>query len=197
MSGDFFQFYNRNFAGLKVGFVYNDKPEDGYSEVAKALYDEFRRFGKGELLKFYALNREQGGMYDLARTMEKDGINVAFVLGENDETVNFIRAAKDVQRSIILFTSKNMVSPDSLKRLGKDAEGLYVMTLPGLKDSLMFTENLVNLRLLGIEPEGLEVYSYVAVKLWGDLVRQVNGFAYENWPRQRTARLSGKSGANF
>lgn len=179
MSGDFFQFYNRNFAGLKVGFVYNDKPEDGYSEVAKALYDEFRRFGKGELLKFYALNREQGGMYDLARMMEKDGINVAFVLGENDETVNFIRAAKDVQRSIILFTSKNMVSPDSLKRLGKDAEGLYVMTLPGLKDSLMFTENLVNLRLLGIEPEGLEVYSYVAVKLWGDLVRQVNGFAYE------------------
>lgn len=175
----FFQFYNRNFAGLKVGFVYNDKPEDGYSEVAKTLYDEFRRFGKGELLKFYALNREQGGMYDLARTIEKDGINVAFVLGENDETVNFIRAAKDVQRSIILFTSKNMVSPDSLKRLGKDAEGLYVMTLPGLKDSLMFTENLVNLRLLGIEPEGLEVYSYVAVKLWGDLVRQVNGFAYE------------------
>lgn len=68
-----FQFYNRNFAGLKVGFVYNDKPEDGYSEVAKALYDEFRRFGKGELLKFYALNREQGGMYDLARTMEKTG----------------------------------------------------------------------------------------------------------------------------
>lgn len=179
MSGDFFQFYNRNFAGLKVGFVYNDKPEDGYSEVAKTLYDEFRRFGKGELLKFYALNREQGGMYDLTRTIEKDGINVAFVLGENDETVNFIRAAKDVQRSIILFTSKNMVSPDSLKRLGKDAEGLYVMTLPGLKDSLMFTENLVNLRLLGIEPEGLEVYSYVAVKLWGDLVRQVNGFAYE------------------
>ena len=57
------------------------------------------------MLKFYALNREQGGMYDQARTMEKDGINVAFVLGENDETVNFIRAAKDVQRSIILFTS--------------------------------------------------------------------------------------------
>lgn len=122
---------------------------------------------------------------------------MAFVLGENDETVNFIRAAKDVQRSIILFTSKNMVSPDSLKRLGKDAEGLYVMTLPGLKDSLMFTENLVNLRLLGIEPEGLEVYSYVAVKLWGDLVRQVNGLRTKNWPRRRTARLSGKNGANF
>ncbi len=179
MSGDFFQFYNRNFAGLKVGFVYNDKPEEGYAEVAKALYDEFLRFGKSKLLKFYTLNREQGGAYDLARTLESDGIQIAFVLGEREETVNFLEAAKDVQPNLILFTNKAMVPPEAMERLGKTAEGLYVMALPGLKDSLMFTENLVNLRLLGIEPRGLEAYSYVAVKLWGDLVREVNGFSYE------------------
>ena len=71
------------------------------------------------------------------------------------------------------------------------------MTLPGLKDSLMFTENLVNLRLLGIEPEGLEVYSYVAVKLWGDLVRQVNGFAYEKLAKAANSAALRESGANF
>ena len=54
-----------------------------------------------------------------------------------------------------------------------------MMGLPELKDSLMFTENLVNLRLHGIEPKGLEAYSYVAVKLWSDLAREVEGFAYE------------------
>lgn len=179
MSGDFFRFYNRNFAGLKVGFVYNDKPENGYAEVAKSLYDEFRRYGKSELLKFYALNREQGGVYDLARSLEEDGVHIAVVLGESDETVNFIDAAKEVNSRLIVFTNKGLISPNALKKLGKDAEGLYVMDLPGLKDSLMFTENLVNLRLLGIEPEGLEVYSYVAVKLWGDLAKQVKGFGYD------------------
>lgn len=179
MSGDFFKFYNRNFAGLKVGFVYNDKPENGYAEVAKSLYDEFRRYGKSELLKFYALNREQGGVYDLARSLDDDGIQIAVVLGESDETVNFIDAAKEVNSHLIVFTNKSLISPNALKKLGKDAQGLYVMDLPGLKDSLMFTENLVNLRLLGIEPEGLEVYSYVAVKLWGDLAKQVKGFDYD------------------
>ena len=43
----------------------------------------------------------------------------------------------------------------------------------------MFTETLVNLRLAGVEPEGMEVYSYMAVKLWGDLVDQVGGFSYK------------------
>ncbi len=179
MSGDFFQFYNRNFAGLKVGFVYDDKPEDGYSEVAKALFDEFRRYGKGDLLKFYALNREQGGAYDLSRTVAKDGINIVFVLGQGDETAAFIAAVKETDKNIIAFTNKSMVPDAALHQLGKAANGLYVMNLPGLKDSLTFTENLVNLRLLGVEPEGLEVYSYVAVKLWGDLAKQVKGFAYE------------------
>lgn len=179
MSGDFFRFYNRNFAGLKVGFVYNDKPEIGYADVAKSLYDEFRRYGKSELLKFYALNREQGGVYDLARSLEEDDVHVVFVLGESDETVNFIDAAKEVNAQLIIFTNKGLVNETTLKKLGKAAEGLYVMNLPGLKDSLMFTENLVNLRLLGIEPEGLEVYSYVAVKLWGDLAKQVKGFDYD------------------
>lgn len=179
MSGDFFRFYNRNFAGLKVGFVYNDKPEIGYTDVAKSLYDEFRRYGKSELLKFYALNREQGGVYDLARSLEEDDVHVVFVLGESDETVNFIDAAKEVNAQLIIFTNKALVNEEVLKKLGKAAEGLYVMNLPGLKDSLMFTENLVNLRLLGIEPEGLEVYSYVAVKLWGDLAKQVKGFDYD------------------
>ena len=53
------------------------------------------------------------------------------------------------------------------------------MDIPRIKDSLSFTETLVNLRLLGIEPEGLETYSYVAVTLWGDLVKGVKSFSYD------------------
>ncbi len=178
VSDAFFQFYNRNFAGLKVGFVYNDLPEEGYTEIAKTLFAEFRRYGKGELLKFYVLNGENDAD-DLANAIEKDKINIVFVMGKSKETADFIEAAADKNKNLIKFTNKSVLSPDILKRLDKSAEGIYAMGLPGLKDSLMFAESLVNLRLLGIEPEGQEAYSYVAVKLWGDLAKQVKSFSYD------------------
>lgn len=177
VSNAFFQFYNRNFAGLKVGFVYNDNIEEGYTEVAKTLFAEFQRYGKSDLLKFYILNGENG-MSDLASAIKNDDINIVFALGKADETINFIETVKDKNENIIVFTSKSILSPKALKLLDKTADGMYVLGLPGLKDSLMFAENLVNLRLLGIEPEGQEAYSYVAVKLWGDLAKQVKSFSY-------------------
>ena len=179
MSGDFFQFYNRNYAGLKVGFVYDDNPEDGYSEVAKTMFKEFRKYGKSELLKFYKLTDDTQSMRDLAEQAVKEGIGIVCVLGKHEATIDFIRILKEEHKNAIVFTNKKLITEDDLSSLGKKAQGLYVMNLPSLKDSLMFTENLVNLRLLGIEPEGLEVYSYVAIKLWSDLVRQVDGFAYD------------------
>ena len=179
MSKDFFKFYNNNFAGLKVGFVYNGKAEAGYTDVAKSLYDEFRHFGKANLLKFYMLNDEVTSVSDVATDVVKDDVHIVFVLGDNDEVSDFIRAVKKKDKDIIVFTSKKMVSDEYLENLDEYAEGLYVLDLPGLKDSLMFTESLVDLRLLGIEPEGLETYSYVAVKLWGDLAKQVKSFDYD------------------
>lgn len=179
ISKDFFQFYNNNFAGIKVGFVYDDKPEDSYAEVAKSLFEEFRRYGKGDLLKFYEFDNGNTRLEKLARKMMKDDIGIVFILGGEDETTGLIAEIKDKNKSEIIFTGKNNLSPESLRRLGKKADGIYVMDLPKLKDSLAFTESLVNLRLQGIEPEGMETYSYVAVKLWGDLVRNINSFAYE------------------
>ncbi len=178
ISKDFFQYYNQNFAGLKVGFIYNDKPEDGYTEVAKTLFDEFRRYGKSDLLKFYILNDAQIKKTDLADAVIKDNINIVLVLGEDRESAEFIEAIQQKDKNRIIFTDKKQNVTQMLKGLGEKANGMYFMDIPRLKDSLAFTENLVNLRLLGIEPEGMETYSYVAVKLWGDLVREVKDFSY-------------------
>jgi len=183
MSKDFFQFYNKNFAGLKVGFVYDGAPENGYTDVAKTLYDEFRRYGKGELLKFYTLNDENNDISDLARKVVKEHMQVVFALGSQDDIEDFLRAVKKKDKDTIFFTGKKILSKDFLENLGERAEGVYVLDLPGLKDSLMFTESLVNLRLLGVEPEGLETYSYVAVKLWSDLATQVKSFDYKKLSR--------------
>ncbi len=189
MSKDFFKFYNNNFAGLTVGFVYNGRADTGYTEVAKALYDEFRRYGKANLLKFYMLNAEVAEVSDVARQVVKDKIHVVFVLGLQDEIVDFINAVKRKDKNMIVFTGKKLLPTDIRNDMGSAAEGVYVLDLPGLKDSLMFTESLVNLRLLGIEPEGLEVYSYVAIKLWGDLVRSVGSFDYYKLSRTANSAI--------
>lgn len=179
ISEDFFAFYNSNFAGLKVGFVYDNNPEDGYAEVAKSLYKQFQRYGKSDLLKFYELDEGNIIFRKLASKITKDNIGIIFVLGKDAQIIELIEEIKRKNQNQIIFTNKNNISLKSLYKLNEKANGIYVMDLPKLKDSLAFTENLVNLRLLGIEPEGMETYSYVAVKLWGDLVKNVKSFSYD------------------
>lgn len=176
MSKDFFEFYNHNFAGLKVGFVYDDTSKKGYEDVAKALYEEFRRYGKGDLLKFYVLDSE-GDADEVVEALQNDGVHIVFVL--NDDVLSFIRDVRKADKDKIVFTAKKTLSVKKLKNMGSLADGLYLLDLPGLKDSLVFTESLVNLRLLGVEPEGIETYSYVAVKLWGELAKKVKSFDYQ------------------
>ena len=178
MSKDFFKFYNNNFAGLTVGFVYDGRPETGYADVAKTLYDEFRHYGKADRLKFYTLNQEELSTTKLAKKVVKDKVNIVFILGSKKHFEEFILAAKKKEPNLIIFTGKKMITESMLEDLEETANGLYTLDIPNLKDNLMFTESLVNLRLLGIEPEGLEAYSYVAVKLWSDLARQVKSFDY-------------------
>ena len=178
MSGDFFNFYNQNFAGLKTAFIYDDNKEDGYSDVAKSLFREFQKYGKSNLLKFYTLNSSTN-ITDLISTLKKDQIAITFVLSNKDATTDFILSLKKQDENIIVFTAKDMPDPMIFDTLKQKSNGIYVMALKGFKDSIMFTENLVDLRLRGIEPKGLEVYSYAAVKLWGDLVESNQSFDYK------------------
>ena len=178
MSKDFFQFYNANFAGLKVGFVYDDNPNNGYAEVAKSLNDAFRRYGKANLLKFYALNGGSG-ISDIVEKIAVDDVHVVFVLGARDDVSSFIVLMRQKDEQAMIFSAKKMINEEVPEILEGNTKGIYVLSLPGLKDSLLFTESLVNLRLLGLEPEGLETYSYMAIKLWYDLAKQVKSFNYQ------------------
>ena len=178
MSGDFFKFYNQNFAGLKVGFVYDDSENDGYAEVAQSLFSEFKRYGKSELLKFYPLNKDTS-LNDLAVKLNDDGVMISFALSTSELVNDFILKVKDKNENMIIFTAKDMLQNRVVNKLRDKAKAIYVLTLKSFKDSLMFTENLVNMRLHGIEPKGMEVYSYAAVKLWSEIVGMEPGLDYE------------------
>ncbi len=175
ISKDFFSFYNTNFAGLKIGFIYNDNKDNGYSSTAKALFEEFQRYGKSELLKFYTLNNN---LYDIASQLQKDNIDISFVIGDKNQTIQAIQNIINITPNMIIFTNKNILGSDITKDFSTIPSNLYTFDLPSLKDSLSFTENLVDLRLSGYEPKGLEAYSYVAIKLWSELVNSSNSFDY-------------------
>ena len=177
MSEDFFKFYNQNFAGLKTAFIYDDSKEDGYAEVAKSLFNQFRKYGKSELLKFFILNKDTN-IHDLIESLQHDNIGISFILSTPNETTDFIISLKNQNNNMIVFTAKDMLDNSAYEILNQKANGTYLLALKGFKDSLMFTENLVDMRLHGIEPKGLEVYSYAAVKLWSELVNNVQSFDY-------------------
>lgn len=178
MSTDFFNYYNNNFAGLKVGFIYNNNADLGYEEAASELHTAFRRYGKANLLKFYPYNPKHDAN-DLAKQLKKDDINVILVVGRIHEVTDIIYAAKKKNKNIFVFSNKKNFPAELISDLDDRTTGLYAMELADIKDSLLFTESLVDLRLLGSEPEGLEAYSYAAIKQWSNLIKQIKTFNYK------------------
>ena len=177
LSTDFFEFYNHNFAGLKVGFVYDSTLSAGYEETAAELQAAFRRFGKADLLAFYPYTSHKSET-KIAKRLKNDNINVILIVGRTKYVTPIISAAKDKNKNLIVFTNKKNITEDLISDLDDRANGLYALDIADIKDSLIFTETLVNLRLSGASPEGLEAYSYTALKLWSDLVKQTKKFDY-------------------
>ena len=177
LSTDFFEFYNHNFAGLKVGFVYDSTLSAGYEETAAELQTAFRRFGKAELLKFYPYTSHKSET-KLAKRLKNDDINVILIVGRTKYVTPIINASKDKNKNLIVFTNKKNLTPELINNLSSNANGLYALDIADIKDDLGFTETLVNLRLSGASPEGLEAYGYTALKLWSELVKQTKKFDY-------------------
>ncbi len=183
LSSDFFQFYNNNFAGLKVGFIYDSTLSAGYEETATELQAAFARFGKADLLAFYPYTSHKSED-KIAKRLKDDNINVILIVGRTKYVTPIIEAAKEQNKNLIVFTNKKNLTPELIDDLDEDTNGLYAMDLADIKDSLIFTETLVNLRLSGTSPEGLEAYSYTALKLWSDLVKQTKKFDYSALVKQ-------------
>lgn len=177
LSTDFFKFYNTNFAGLKVGFVYDSTLSAGYEETASELQNAFRRFGKADLLTFYPYTSHKSET-KIAKRLKNDDINVILIVGRTKYVTPIIEAAKEKNKNLIVFTNKKNLTSELIDDLDEHTDGLYAMDLADIKDSLIFTETLVDLRLSGASPEGLEAYSYTALKLWSDLVKQTKKFDY-------------------
>lgn len=175
---DFFKFYLTKFPNKKVALVYDSGMRD-IVEIAASTQEEFLKAGKLSNFKSFDFVKYNKDYSKMAKEIVKQGYEVAFVLGSPKRVAKLSKALRDRDDDFTIFVNKYQAQGRFFEELGHMGNGTYFLSLPTLKDNPEFTETLVKLRLLGIEPEGLSTYSYSAVQLWKDLVIKSNSFAYE------------------
>lgn len=175
---DFFKFYLKNFSDKKVALVYDSRLKD-VVETAAVLQEEFRKAGKLLDFKSFNFNNYNKDYAKLAEDIVDEKYDIAYVTGTAKEVSRLAGELKREDRDFVIFADRYQVGEMYLEELGSLANGSYLLALPSMKDNPEFTETLVKLRLLGVEPEGLSVYGYAAVKLWEEMVNKSKSFAYD------------------
>lgn len=174
---DFFKFCQDNYSDKITAVIYDSNDRD-IVDIAVTIQSEFRENKISEQLMSFDYNRYKN-IDKLTKAVINSGARVAYILGDPEKVTETFRELKDKNKNFVIFTNKYQLTEDADKSLGELKEDSYLIALPSLKDNPAFTEELVKLRLLGIEPEGLAVYSYSAVKLWEDLVIKADSFDYD------------------
>lgn len=174
---DFFNYYKTNFADKRVALVYDSDNRD-IVEVAASIQSEFRKAGTSDKLLAFSFETYNKDMNKLSKAILKNNISMAYILGKANTIAKLSKELKSKQNDFVIFTNKYQAPDDYNQIMGDLAEGSYFVALPSLKDNPNFAETLVKLRLLGVEPEGLSVYGYSAIKLWEELVEKSDSFSY-------------------
>ena len=173
---DFYNFYSRRYPESKVAVIYDSNNRE-IVEIAATLQQEFKQHGKLDKLQAFSYASYQD-TEDLANAVTQAGIRVAYILGSPSQSAEMAKLLKSEDKKFDIFVSKDKAQEDYNEIMGKLANEIYYVGLPSLKDSPDFAETLVKLRLHGIEPEGLGVYGFSAVKLWESLVKKADSFDY-------------------
>ena len=174
---DFYNYYKNNFADKRVALVYDSNNRE-IVEIAAAIQGEFRKEGDADKLRAFSFETYNQNYGRLADAIFKNNIDLAYILGKSRSIAKLSKELKSEKKDFVIFTNKYQAQDDFNRIMGDLAEGSYFIALPSLKDNPNFAETLVKLRLLGVEPEGLSVYGYSAVKLWEELVEKADSFSY-------------------
>lgn len=175
-STGFYKYYEKNFANQDVAVVYDSNDRD-IVEVAASLQREFKKHGNLDKLKAYSYASFEN-TDELAEAVIKDQKHIAYILGTPTQTAEISRRLKSEDENFVIFTNKYAAQEDYNEIMGDLAESIYYVGLPSLTDNPDFAETLVQLRLRGIEPQGLGIYGFSAVKLWEELVLKAGSFDY-------------------
>ncbi|MBE6451436.1 MAG: amino acid ABC transporter substrate-binding protein [Alphaproteobacteria bacterium] len=174
---DFFDLYNQKYAGLKTALVFDNKT-DGVKETVTAISDEFRKHGKSSLLKQFNF-AEYKNLDSLAETIVSSDYKIVYLAGSPKKTAKIIRKINNINKDTTFFINKSAATDAFFENANGYLDNVYFMALPSLENNITLTEDLVNLRLQGIEFDGLNIYGYTAVKMWADLVEKSGSVSYD------------------
>lgn len=190
---DFFQFYNKHFAGDRVALIFEGSTQE---KSFAALADEFRRYGKTSLLSRYDL-KDYESKDILAQIISASGVKAVVVAASPKKTGKMIRSLKQTDKNMVIFTSKYLAGDSFFENAADYLDTVYFAALPEYKDSPELAETLVALRLKGIEFEGLNIYGYASVMMWAELVAKTGSTSYDELAAKikggKTETLWGKS----
>ncbi len=172
---DFCRYFKQNYNWMNVAVIY----DNANRETALSVKNEFDENNVGSKITLYNFEEADYDYGAVADRILEDKKQIAYILGTSEHIARMARKLKGKKKKFIIFTNRYQSMPDFESEMGSLSEGCYFLELPSLKDSPDFTETLVRLRLLGVEPKGISVYGYAAVKLWEDLVSAADSLNYK------------------
>ena len=161
-SKDVYKYYQTNFAEETLALVY-DSTNKNIVDVALTLQKEFISNDNRPKLKIFNFEAYKNDLDEMAKDIIDSEAKLGFILGQPKKVAKLSKEIKNENDKFKIFTSRYQANADYEKIMGDT-----------------FTETLVKLRLLGLEPEGLGVYGYSAVILWQDLVNKASSFSYDD-----------------
>ena len=158
-------FYLQNGGDKPFAFVYNADDEVAVA-TAKALSARFDRKNISDRLLTFSYDNYGENFNKMAKTIIRDSAMVYLTgsVGQISELLNQIRN-RDMSLPIII--SQFDKPADFGGQFGNYTQNVYLLKLSSLKDNPYFAENLVQLRLSGVEPEGLMPYGYLLINFVG------------------------------
>ena len=185
---DFFRYYARVHASRRLAVVYDGgNPE--LTEIAREIQHHFTKAGMGDKLTAFSTEPFAGDSEKIVEKVRSFGAEALFMMTDVPLMTETIRALKADNDRMEIFVNRYFGGRRLISELGQNAEGIYVISLPSLNSSPEFAEDLVKLRLLGIEPVGLMAYGYLAVRLWSGLVEAAGSFNYDKLQKKLDKQL--------
>ena len=173
-SSDVFDFYNTHFAGFNVALISSDENTD----FDTTLINAFKKRGKSSLIKQYHDSDFQS-LDALSEAIIKNNENIILMFSRPKHTAKLIRKIHSRAPQTIFITSRYLATSDFFLNAENHLENTYFMALPEFETNPELAQNMVNLRLKGIEFKGLNIYGYTAVQLWAEMVKKNKTFDYD------------------
>lgn len=197
---DFFEFYNRQTPGAKVAAIYNEEDINMLNAVS-AAEEAFRRHGKSSLFEKFVFEPD---MEAQAEKICKNGSKTVFILGKPKKIAKMIKYLKQNDSDIQIVTGRYLIGDSLHEHAAKYLNNVRFMGLPSFESEPEFAEKIVNLRLQGIEFEGLNIDGFAAVKTWEAIVAKAGSLKYEKMveaagknKKRHSWRLPSDNSGNF